>query len=492
MSEDGTASGAPAAGSSLGHGRYVLRSLLGQGGMASVHLAHDTVLDRQVAVKTLHTELGREDSFKLRFRREAQAVARLQHINIVSVFDSGEDVGPDGSVTPYIVMEYVEGKALRDVLNESIAQYGAMPVEQALKLTAAVLSALEASHDQGLVHRDIKPGNVMVSTKGVVKVMDFGIARALQSDVTSMTQTGMVVGTPQYLSPEQALGKSVDARSDLYSVGCMLFELLTGSLPFDGDTAFSIAYKHVQEEPPAPSTLNRAVSPAVDELVARALRKEADHRFPSADAMRTEVERIASGTPGGGGPLQASTPLVIGEGPRSVHAAPSLAGFPQVQPQPYPSFPQSQQQPQQQPPQYQQTPPTPQPFPQVPPHLQQQPPAYQQTPTPFPPQYGTPTPFPQQAPTPQPFPQQAPHTPPPYAAPQPQPFAPGPANKSGNGCGTAMVVIGVIIGLIVLAVIIVGIVVAKQEKKKLEPYGTTTGSGSLSVVVLDQGRNSMV
>ncbi|WP_280695744.1 protein kinase [Kitasatospora sp. GP82] len=508
MSEDGTAAaGGPSVGSSLGHGRYVLRRLLGQGGMASVHLAHDTVLDRQVAVKTLHTELGREDSFKQRFRREAQAVAKLQHINIVSVFDSGEDTGPDGSVTPYIVMEYVEGKALRDVLNESIAQYGAMPTEQALKMTAAVLSALEASHDQGLVHRDIKPGNVMVSTKGVVKVMDFGIARALQSGVTSMTQTGMVVGTPQYLSPEQALGKSVDARSDLYSVGCMLFELLTGSLPFDGDTAFSIAYKHVQEEPPAPSTLNPAVQPAVDALVARALRKDAEHRFPSAEAMREEVERIAAGDQGGGGPLRASTPLVIGEGPRSVHAAPSLTNFPPVQPQqtPYPqqqpSFPQ---------PPYQQTPQTPTPFPQVQQQVGQQ--LYQQTPTPFPPQYQTPPPFPQQqvhtpppspqqqyqtpppfpqqqAQTPPPFPQQQVHTPPPFAQPQQQPFAPRPAANSGNGCSTALVVVGVIIGLIVLAGVIVAIVAVKHEKKQLNsPYG----SQRPSVVVLDPGRNGTV
>ncbi|MGK4582060.1 protein kinase domain-containing protein [Kitasatospora sp. HPMI-4] len=506
MSEDSTATGGPAMGSALGHGRYVLRRLLGQGGMASVHLAHDTVLDRQVAVKTLHTELGREDSFKLRFRREAQAVAKLQHTNIVSVFDSGEDIGADGSVTPYIVMEYVEGKALRDVLNEAITRYGAMPVEQALKVTASVLSALEASHDQGLVHRDIKPGNVMVSTKGVVKVMDFGIARALQSDVTSMTQTGMVVGTPQYLSPEQALGKGVDARSDLYSVGCMLFELLTGSLPFDGDTAFSIAYKHVQEEPPAPSTVNRAVTPEVDALVARALRKEPAHRFPSADAMRTEIERITAGTQGGG-PLQASTPLVIGEGPRSVHAAPSTSDFPQVQGyRQQPSFPQAPQTPPgprtppgPQPP-YQQTQPTPQPFPQVAPHFQQPAQGYQQTPTPFPPQYQTPAPFPQQAPTPQqfprqaaptpqPFPQQAP-TPQPFPAPQPQAFAPRPANNGGgNGCGTALVVVGVIVGLIVLAVIIIGIVAAKHEKQKVLNLNTT-GARSISVVQLDQGRNS--
>ncbi|MFJ5883141.1 protein kinase [Kitasatospora cineracea] len=425
-------------GYALGHGRYVLQRMLGQGGMASVHLAHDTVLDRQVAVKTLHTELGREASFKERFRREAQAVARLQHTNIVSVFDSGEDVAPDGTTTPYIVMEFVEGRSLKDVLDEQVTTLGAMPNEQALKITAAVLAALEASHDQGLVHRDIKPANVMVSTKGVVKVMDFGIARALQSGVTSMTQTGMVVGTPQYLSPEQALGKSVDARSDLYSVGCMLFELLSGQLPFDGDSAFSIAYKHVQETPPAPSTLNRAVTPGIDALVERALRKDPAQRFPTAEAMREEVERVLAGGQGGGNtPLQASTPLVIGEGPRSVHAAPSLTNFPPVSgPQ---AGPPSVQQPYQ-----------PMPGPQTPPPYA--------TPQPFPPAAPTPQPFPQLGQTPPPFPQ-APSfpqtTPPPMAVPYPAPRA-----NERNGCSTAAIVICVIAGVLMLAFIILMVVVA--------------------------------
>lgn len=216
-------------GQSLANGRYQLRDLLGEGGMASVHLAYDSVLDRQVAIKTLHTELGREQSFRERFRREAQAVAKLTHTNIVSVFDTGED-SVDGSLMPYIVMEYVEGQPLRAVLDTDVRQYGAMPTEKALKITGDVLAALEISHEMGLVHRDIKPGNVMMTKRNVVKVMDFGIARAMQSGVTSMTQTGMVVGTPQYLSPEQALGRGVDARSDLYSVGIMLFELLTGRL----------------------------------------------------------------------------------------------------------------------------------------------------------------------------------------------------------------------------------------------------------------------
>ncbi|GAA4857709.1 protein kinase domain-containing protein [Kitasatospora terrestris] len=467
--------GTTAEGHSLGNGRYVLQRLLGQGGMASVHLAYDSVLDRQVAVKTLHTELGREASFKERFRREAQAVARLQHTNIVSVFDSGEDVAADGATTPYIVMEYVEGQSLKDVLDDAIARYGAMPTEQALKITAAVLSALEASHDQGLVHRDIKPGNVMVSSKGTVKVMDFGIARALQSGVTSMTQTGMVVGTPQYLSPEQALGKSVDARSDLYSVGCMLFELLSGQLPFDGDSAFSIAYKHVQEEPSAPSALNRAVTPAVDALVARALRKDPAHRFPTAAAMREEVERVSSGEQAAT-PLQASTPLVISEGPRSVHAAPSLTNFPQVNADLRTPAPQVQQPYQpapgpHTPPPYAQTP---QPFPQA-----------AQTPQPFPQAAQTPPPFgqpvfPQPYSTPQPFPQQQMNTPRPMPAPQ---FAPNPAANNNSGCSTALIVVGVIVGVIVLAVVIV--MIAATANSNNDTYGAPR-----TATVLDLGGTS--
>ncbi|MFE3603785.1 protein kinase [Streptomyces sp. NPDC059096] len=296
MSHDG-ARGRHAGGSVAG-GRYQLRDLLGEGGMASVYLAYDAALDRQVAIKTLHTELGREQSFRERFRREAQAVAKLSHTNIVSVFDTGEDT-LDGAVMPYIVMEYVEGQPLGSVLQQDIAQYGAMPADKALKVTADVLAALETSHEMGLVHRDIKPGNVMITKRGVVKVMDFGIARAMQSGVTSMTQTGMVVGTPQYLSPEQALGRGVDARSDLYSVGIMLFQLLTGRLPFDADSPLAIAYAHVQEEPGAPSGINRSLTPAMDALVARALKKNPNERFPSAEAMRDECARVlTAGQPG--------------------------------------------------------------------------------------------------------------------------------------------------------------------------------------------------
>ncbi|MFF4405248.1 protein kinase [Streptomyces sp. NPDC001262] len=312
------------AGRTVGGGRYQLRDLLGEGGMASVHLAHDSVLDRYVAIKTLHTELGREASFRERFRREAQAVAKLTHTNIVSVFDTGEDE-LDGATMPYIVMEYIEGKPLRSVLDADVAQYGAMPADKALKITADVLAALEVSHEMGLVHRDIKPGNVMMTKRNVVKVMDFGIARAMQSGVTSMTQTGMVVGTPQYLSPEQALGRGVDARSDLYSVGIMLFELLTGRLPFDADSPLAIAYAHVQEEPVAPSTINRSIPPAVDALVMRALKKNPNERFPSAEAMRDECARVAGTAQATGSPI-----IIAGGPPARSGAGVGSAVFPPV------------------------------------------------------------------------------------------------------------------------------------------------------------------
>ncbi|MHC3424878.1 protein kinase domain-containing protein [Streptomyces sp. DT18] len=293
-------------GKTVAGGRYRLEELLGAGGMASVHLAYDSALDRRVAIKTLHTDLGREPAFRERFRREAQAVAKLAHPHIVSVFDTGEDQ-LDGATTPYIVMEYIEGDALGTLFERDVRAHGAMPAQRALKITGDVLAALELSHEMGLVHRDIKPGNVMVNRRGVVKVMDFGIARAIQSGVTSMTQTGMVVGTPQYLSPEQALGRPVDARSDIYSVGVMLFQLLTGRLPFDADSPFAIAYAHVQEPPPVPSTLNSALPPAIDALIARALRKNPAERFPHAEAMREECERVA-------GALTGAAPSVGGGG----------------------------------------------------------------------------------------------------------------------------------------------------------------------------------
>ena len=468
MSGDG-AQGESVKGRSVGNGRYELQSLLGQGGMAAVHLAYDTVLDRQVAVKTLHTELGREQSFRERFRREAQAVAKLNHTNIVSVFDSGEDT-VDGATVPYIVMEYVEGKPLRQVLDEDIAAHGAMPTEKALKITGDVLAALEASHEMGLVHRDIKPGNVMVTTRGVVKVMDFGIARALQSGVTSMTQTGMVVGTPQYLSPEQALGRGVDARSDLYSVGCMLFELLTGRLPFDGDSPLSIAYQHVQEEPPVPSSINQAIPPAVDALVARALKKNPADRFPTAEAMRDEVDRVRES--GRGGP----TPLIIGEGPRARGASTgqgvSSAIFPQVQgsvPGPRGNV---------------QTP--------FQPDGGYTPTAYApQTAPPGPVGPSTPPPGPLSHQTPMPGPM-GPNAPRPVHTPAPGPVGPGPnftispqpgprpPQQQNSGCSTAMIIVGVVLGLLALIITFIIVIAANtdEEPDDRPTSGTTSGSTS--------------
>ncbi|MHC5906139.1 protein kinase domain-containing protein [Streptomyces sp. S6] len=309
-------------GQSLAGGRYQVRGLLGEGGMASVHLAYDSVLDRQVAIKTLHSQLGREAAFRERFRREAQAVAKLTHTNIVSVFDTGEDQA-DGETTPYIVMEYIEGSPLGSVLDTDVRQQGAMPADKALQITADVLAALDISHEMGLVHRDIKPGNVMMTKRGVVKVMDFGIARAMQSGVTSMTQTGMVVGTPQYLSPEQALGRAVDARSDLYSVGIMLFQLVTGRLPFDADSPLAIAYAHVQEEPPRASSINSSLPPAVDTLIARALKKNPNDRFPNAVAMREECLRVAAS-------FQAAPPSIVPGVPASSGQGVGSAVFPPV------------------------------------------------------------------------------------------------------------------------------------------------------------------
>ncbi|MEU0370108.1 protein kinase [Streptomyces sp. NPDC006283] len=411
MSQDG-AQGRYAGGSVAG-GRYQLRDLLGEGGMASVYLAYDSALDRQVAIKTLHTELGREQSFRERFRREAQAVAKLSHTNIVSVFDTGEDE-LDGALMPYIVMEYVEGQPLGSVLAADIQQYGAMPADKALKVTADVLAALETSHEMGLVHRDIKPGNVMMTKRGVVKVMDFGIARAMQSGVTSMTQTGMVVGTPQYLSPEQALGRGVDARSDLYSVGIMLFQLLTGRLPFDADSPLAIAYAHVQEEPVAPSTINRSVTPAMDALVARALKKNPNERFPSAAAMRDECARVA-------GAGQTGAPVIISGAPANSGAGVGSAVFPPLD-QSAPA-PQSGVQTPYQPGPY--GPPTPSPTPAPAPH------------------YGYPTPAPAyQAP--------APHasTPPPYT------ISPQQAPQSGGSGGKRNM--PVIVGAIAVALLAVG------------------------------------
>ncbi|GAB7181906.1 Stk1 family PASTA domain-containing Ser/Thr kinase [Kitasatospora sp. Ki12] len=273
-------------------GRYELGGVLGRGGMAEVYLAHDTRLGRSVAVKTLRADMARDPSFQARFRREAQSAASLNHPAIVAVYDTGEDY-IDGISIPYIVMEYVEGSTLRELLHSGRR----LLPERALEMTIGILQALEYSHRAGIVHRDIKPANVMLTRQGNVKVMDFGIARAMGDAGMTMTQTSAVIGTAQYLSPEQAKGEQVDARSDLYSTGCLLYELLTVRPPFIGDSPVAVAYQHVREEPQPPSVFDPEVRPEIDAIVLKALAKERDYRYQSADEMRDDIERFLDGLP---------------------------------------------------------------------------------------------------------------------------------------------------------------------------------------------------
>ncbi|MER8005220.1 protein kinase [Streptomyces sp. NPDC094149] len=270
----------------VGDGRYRLTRRLGRGGMAEVFAAEDVRLGRTVAVKLLRADLAEDPVSKARFTREAQSVAGLNHHSIVAVYDSGEDyVG--GQSVPYIVMEIVEGRTIRDLLINAEAP----GPEQALIIVSGVLEALAYSHQHGIVHRDIKPANVIITNNGAVKVMDFGIARALHGASTTMTQTGMVMGTPQYLSPEQALGKAVDHRSDLYATGCLLYELLALRPPFVGETPLSVVYQHVQDIPVPPSQVsNGGCPPELDGLVMRSLAKEPDDRFQTAEEMRGLVQ----------------------------------------------------------------------------------------------------------------------------------------------------------------------------------------------------------
>ncbi|GAA2610247.1 protein kinase domain-containing protein [Streptomyces axinellae] len=265
----------------VGDGRYRLTHRLGRGGMAEVFGAEDLRLGRTVAVKLLRSDLAEDPVSKARFTREAQSVAGLNHHSVVAVYDSGEEM-IGGNITPYIVMELVEGSTIRDLLMTAEAP----PADQALIIVSGVLEALAYSHQHGIVHRDIKPANVIITHGGAVKVMDFGIARALHGASNTMTQTGMVMGTPQYLSPEQALGKTVDTRSDLYATGCLLYELLTLRPPFTGETPLSVVYQHVQDDPVLPSQINDIVPPELDGLVMRALAKDPDDRFQSAEEMR--------------------------------------------------------------------------------------------------------------------------------------------------------------------------------------------------------------
>lgn len=279
----------------IGGGRYEIRSLIGRGGMAEVHQAYDTLLSRVVAIKMLRIDLAKDTVFLTRFRREALASASLNHENIVQVYDTGEQVvtAPDGTEVhvPYIVMELVEGHTVHQLLTDGQP----VPINEAIEIMSGVLNALEYSHKRGLVHRDIKPGNVMLTNSGKIKVMDFGIARALEDSGQTMTSTDAVVGTAQYLSPEQARGETVDTRSDLYSCGCMLFELLTGRAPFKGDSAVSVAYQHVAEMPPLPSSIAADISPELDRMVMKSLAKRPEDRYQDAAAMRSDMVRAAAG-----------------------------------------------------------------------------------------------------------------------------------------------------------------------------------------------------
>ena len=270
-------------------GRYELGEILGFGGMSEVHLARDLRLDRDVAVKVLRADLARDPSFYLRFRREAQNAAALSHPSIVTVYDTGEAETPTGPL-PYIVMEYVDGVTLRDIVHTD----GPMPPRRAIEVIADACRALGFSHQAGIIHRDVKPANIMISSTNAVKVMDFGIARAI-ADSSSVTQTAAVIGTAQYLSPEQASGNPVDARSDVYSLGCVLYEMLTGEPPFTGDTPISVAYQHVREDPVPPSERHEGISPDLDAVVLKALAKNPENRYQTAEEMRADLVRVHSG-----------------------------------------------------------------------------------------------------------------------------------------------------------------------------------------------------
>jgi serine/threonine protein kinase/beta-lactam-binding protein with PASTA domain len=269
--------------------RYELGEVLGFGGMSEVHRGRDVRLGRDVAVKVLRADLARDPQFQERFRREAQNAAALNHPAIVAVYDTGETRTENGPL-PYIVMEYVDGKTLRDIVKTE----GPLPGQRAMEIMADVSAALDFSHRHGIVHRDVKPANVMITKTGAVKVMDFGIARAVADGQAAVTQTAAVIGTAQYLSPEQARGEAVDARSDVYASGCVLYELLTGEPPFTGDSPVAVAYQHVREDPKPPSSLNSRVPPSLDAIVLKAMSKGAANRYQSAAEMRTDLVRVLS------------------------------------------------------------------------------------------------------------------------------------------------------------------------------------------------------
>src|SRR4051812_15893462 len=306
-------------------GRYRVLRRLGRGGMADVYLAEDEQLGRRVAIKILNERHAADEQFVERFRREATNAAGLSHPNIVSIYDRGEAEG-----TYYIAMEYLEGSTLKEI----VTQRGPLPIAEAIGFTRDLLDALKFAHRKGVVHRDIKPHNVMCDAEGRVKVTDFGIARA---GASQMTEAGSIIGTAQYLSPEQARGSAVDRRSDLYSVGVVLYELLTGEVPFSGDTAVEIAMKHLSTVPKPPSTIRAEIPEPLDQIVLRALAKDPGERFQSAEEMDAELARVAEGYPASPETAEAATQVLAGAGldGTAISSAPTMiTKSPEVPPGP--------------------------------------------------------------------------------------------------------------------------------------------------------------
>lgn len=298
-------------------GRYRVDEVIGQGGMAKVHRGYDLTLGRDVAIKILDPELARDTTFRTRFRLEAQAASRMSHPSIVRVFDAGDPAAGSsapstgGGDEPYIVMELVQGTLLKDVIAE-----GPLPVDDALRYADGILEALDYSHRAGVVHRDIKPGNVMITDKGTVKVMDFGIARAVSDSSSTVAETTQIIGTAAYFSPEQAKGESVDARTDLYSTGVVLYEMLTGRTPFRGDSPVAVAYQHVSETPVPPSEIEEQLPRSLDAIVLRALAKDPYQRFPDAASFRAALTAATGGHAPSKKQIGALTSELYGPNPR--------------------------------------------------------------------------------------------------------------------------------------------------------------------------------